>query len=1041
MWNAYRDLKRAYVKNKQFEPESDCYIEAKRLADLWLSSPPGNKLLSICLRGRLRTSERPGVTIYIVGTLDLRDGHGADATPLPPFIATHCRFVKTIPQALPGSATGELADVEAARSHLTRLSLRGSHFGRLRANNCIIEGDCDLSTEIGGDADGARRDRERCQVRLDGAKIGGSLYVSGRLFRELSAEEHARQKEQLSPPYYRNCALDLNNASIGRDLQAVGSHCRGLFNARGVRVDGNIRMVAVTMRRVVTGRSDRSGTAIDLKYALVAGNVSCRASQSPPARSRVNGGIVLQSARVGGDVILEEGDFSGLTSAAMAERRVAIDARSAQVGGNLRIGLDRDETGPLRVTTVDGAILLDHTVVGGNLTFDRVHPPAATVGRCHVQAHGILVKQRMTVRMCTFAADRANTGIRYAAIDFWRSTIESGVKVDQHSRIDGSIRFNNSVLSRGVILRPEFIGDCGPHDASTAAGVASRIDDEERESDIETRVDLSNSTVDGDLRINSVPAPDAAVGSRSRIVIDGAITLDRTSVSGRTVIENVHFVYRPLQNYLEDRLTPVERDWIEANRLERNARTILNLNTFQARGGLIVRNLSWEVSRAGPACVTPLTDRAKRNRIRLLRSESRLGRKLRFLNGWALARDVVLRADLATIDARAMRCAFLNDGHGAEWNLHVGLRLRMDQIEVDRVELDDAHHRGRNVPHRGGNVPRSTVAPPPAPEKMSLDDRIRMLERSPYKIPVEMRNPAMKRLIFIAHQASRVSILQTGNQTWFVWWRNRSFVGQSYDSFARAYIRRGDLATGRRLLIRKTDVEVWRKVRDIFLRKDRWRVVKEWNAGGWAPVKAGFTLCVVAFSALLGVPVAMALAAYRWMFGYGLRWERAVLSFAACLVLGTWGAHVAKTGHWWMTPLRLEGGGGLPPDIALVKSIEERPAVTLGLRDTVSRGPPGTGQRKPDRVTFRRDAQVTLGSSERPCDVDSLSFAVDAFIPLIDMDMAPKCQIRDDPDPTDRLDPYFRWRIALLLYELAGWIVVSLTILTISGVIRRDVDK
>lgn len=95
-----------------------------------------------------------------------------------------------------------------------------------------------------------------------------------------------------------------------------------------------------------------------------------------------------------------------------------------------------------------------------------------------------------------------------------------------------------------------------------------------------------------------------------------------------------------------------------------------------------------------------------------------------------------------------------------------------------------------------------------------------------------------------------------------------------------------------------------------------------------------------------------------------------------------------------------------------------------------------------------------------PCNlnVSSLLYAMDLFIPLIDLDQRRHCTIRDrppkgvrddlrlaSPDKKDPFgnadDPYFTWRLLKTIYNILGWIVSSLVILSLSGVLRRDLER
>ena len=90
---------------------------------------------------------------------------------------------------------------------------------------------------------------------------------------------------------------------------------------------------------------------------------------------------------------------------------------------------------------------------------------------------------------------------------------------------------------------------------------------------------------------------------------------------------------------------------------------------------------------------------------------------------------------------------------------------------------------------------------------------------------------------------------------------------------------------------------------------------------------------------------------------------------------------------------------------------------------------------------------VALYAAAAPCNlgINSLVYAADIFIPLVDLDQRHRCTIRSavPPEPEGGEDgrTYKAWRIARAIYEILGWIVTSLTILTITGVMRRDLER
>lgn len=75
---------------------------------------------------------------------------------------------------------------------------------------------------------------------------------------------------------------------------------------------------------------------------------------------------------------------------------------------------------------------------------------------------------------------------------------------------------------------------------------------------------------------------------------------------------------------------------------------------------------------------------------------------------------------------------------------------------------------------------------------------------------------------------------------------------------------------------------------------------------------------------------------------------------------------------------------------------------------------------------------------ERSCDdeVDSLWYALDVFVPLLDLQQEDKCSI------TMRTDGFnWLWRALSNIYEILGAIVTPIMLLSVSGLLRRYVEE
>jgi hypothetical protein len=216
----------------------------------------------------------------------------------------------------------------------------------------------------------------------------------------------------------------------------------------------------------------------------------------------------------------------------------------------------------------------------------------------------------------------------------------------------------------------------------------------------------------------------------------------------------------------------------------------------------------------------------------------------------------------------------------------------------------------------------------------------------------------------------------------------RQFSPQAYETFARGYGGRGDLEVAVGLILARSDVLWLLRVRGFTTR--------------WLPL--GLLLLAAADLAALRIPrlndniqalpvwpallvvailagppaiAAMTAVAFRMLFGYGLQPRRAIFTFCLCCSL-------------------------------LLAATYRGMTISPAAPDTTSATP-----QQPDD-----------GPVERAL------FAFDVIVP-IDLGWKAKYATPDQGWP----------RIVLGLFEILGWIVTSMTIVTISGVLKRDIER
>lgn len=164
----------------------------------------------------------------IKGMLDLRDCMSSFATPLPPLLLHRCRIEGDVRDP-------DRAVIDARHAKLTRLSLRGSRFGRINLADAVIDGELEFESALPLD------DTRYCQISAPRSRIDGSVLGSRARLRILPG-----QRTPHGPDY----ALDLNSTEINGsvvlqpEFEAIGGVALGSARvAEGVWLEGS-RLVA-----------------------------------------------------------------------------------------------------------------------------------------------------------------------------------------------------------------------------------------------------------------------------------------------------------------------------------------------------------------------------------------------------------------------------------------------------------------------------------------------------------------------------------------------------------------------------------------------------------------------------------------------------------------------------------------------------------------------------------------------------------------------------------------------------------------------------
>jgi hypothetical protein len=156
-------------------------------------------------------------------------------------------------------------------------------------------------------------------------------------------------------------------------------------------------------------------------------------------------------------------------------------------------------------------------------------------------------------------------------------------------------------------------------------------------------------------------------------------------------------------------------------------------------------------------------------------------------------------------------------------------------------------------------------------------------------------------------------------------------------------------------------------------------------------------------------------------FKYGLSVPRATLTVTLLVLAGWMATEVANYGH-----IRIVPWGTNPDGVIGHVPVLGGEGVLMTQLTTVS----GRAD-EPGITPFPIDAP----EGEIPCDdqIETLIYAFDVFVPLLDLQQESQCAVTGDQGA-------WAWRFAKGLYAVIGWYAISAFILTVSGLLRRQVE-
>lgn len=729
-----------------------------------------------------------------------------------------------------------------------------------------------------------------------------------------------------------------------------------------------------------------------------------------------------------------------------------INFSKADTKGSFKIGAYHDYhiPDPERLTAgakIHGEVCLQAMTIGKNLNvhgadpegiaealdLDNVFFRSLGVARdeapyLKLSGHGLKVDRRVYISHGCFrdtakctgtgpTAGPAQPGVKDrqpAAIDLWKSTIGIGFRIGEQCTCSGALRINSCVIGREVVIGCRLI-EAGPAECA-AEGKDKKA--------IPYLVDISESTIKGHLKIGRhVPRANAAAQapdeSETVVTINGGFNLESAHIQGSILFGHVAFDLRAFE--LHDTTSQCLGSGRGSATEEK--RIALNLRDCTCGSDLDVHSLRWRLPSLAPRELCAVNDLPRGlDRMRPARQARRF--------------QSIAASSFALIDLRGLQCGLLIDGFGAEWGLIYRLRLRLAGIKIGEVE--PASHK---APH----------ASPGRPERA----RLRWLAHQ------NCRQPVTKETVTATEPAEPVPV---GLLERYFCAREEDFVPQAYDVFSTAYRRAGENRAAEHILIEKKNLENALRFQ---------RLARRWKETAWRWPALLAEIPLIAFLGLswwlgllprpfdsigigaffLSLALLLWPAVIGWLqilfrfgFRYGLSVQSATLVFGFFVLLGTSGVYWARNGGLapvsdWNSKIV---NGELDKQVALVLDVEYQPHEVAQPSDNTL----GAGQSPPaPRRSNPRDAGTRIATEAvyarpTPCnlDVNSLLYALDMFLPLIDLDQERRCTVRDAP-PDSAVDDYAWWRILKALYELAGWLVTSLLVLTVTGVLRRDLER
>lgn len=741
------------------------------------------------------------------------------------------------------------------------------------------------------------------------------------------------------------------------------------------------------------------------------------------------GGVSLFQARIGGSVTIEgcrllahkahepptliKGDNCRPDRHRRRRNYAALDAGELSVDGTFRwIGtsaLDDD-----RSLNICGRVILMRARIKGDLYFRDCRWGAESMTKRRlanggIDARYIRIDGQLRIDGHSYIArrHRVSTGLRTfnsvgPAIDLWKSTIGLGIRVEHDVILHGAILANESVIGRQIFI-------------------ACRIDIQAKTKPLNSpyhlAVDFGEARLDGDLLIHTPQ-------------VGGRVSLTRMAIGGSVEIQKLGFDYR---------WTAEPRYDLEL--LERRGADQATAADTNPDRAVITPSIAAEYDETS---IFDMQDLSVVGGINIKRGAVSIAQLTRPHNGFI-------------VDQRGMKADTWDDADATCWQglletdpkRLVPWRLRMDGIMFNRL---DSSGQANGLARSAANF----AVPPAVPWEWGqlLHYRIGKLYRSDRSFMTlgnrEVRQFRLATLTSFHGNRAKSQRSRSKLKSWLDrWtfqpsWHRRetipAFTPQPFEAFARAYMQRGDIDTAIWIARRRLELQWRRRSRAIsqrgailYIPAVLLGVFLAWTWYGSASgLLQGWTIIPSALFAVSIAPVLaiMTIWSFWLFFGFGLGSKQAAITLILFIVFTGFGTPYLVDRDCLQNSRQLNGHVAARSFYYGIDKL-----IPVDLKAQIYPIVPDLKKQYP--------AQVSDDAEKAPASKTSHSTAVTCRATSSDTgaDSTGVSSLSAYNNPPGTMGAYKFYEIIDHIFDVLGWVVLSLALITFSGLLRRDLDR